>query len=195
MRAIATACRCPPDICLTRSRGRVSDFSSLNSVAGTRVHARVVDDRERAEFGARARGRGTRSPPRSDCRTGPGPGRRSRCPGRVHRPACGNAEAVPSRLISPSEGGKLPAMILTSVDLPAPLSPISPSTSPGSIARSIPFSASIAPKCLATPFSSSSANACLPRAGSASCGPACWRGAYTGALRGKGGRCRSAGLT
>ena len=29
VRAIATACRWPPDICLTRSRGRVSDFSSL----------------------------------------------------------------------------------------------------------------------------------------------------------------------
>ena len=31
MRAIATAWRCPPDICRTRWRGRVSDFSSANS--------------------------------------------------------------------------------------------------------------------------------------------------------------------
>ena len=42
-------------------------------------------------------------------------------------------------------------MILTSVDLPAPLSPISPSTSPRSSSRSTPCSAWIAPKCLEMP--------------------------------------------
>ena len=31
VRAMATAWRCPPDICLIRSRGRVSDLSSANS--------------------------------------------------------------------------------------------------------------------------------------------------------------------
>src|SRR5690606_29386854 len=45
-------------------------------------------------------------------------------------------------------GGKLPAMILTIVDLPAPLSPISPSTSPGSSSRLTSVSALIAPKLL-----------------------------------------------
>ena len=39
-------------------------------------------------------------------------------------------------------------MILTSVDLPAPLSPIRPSTSPGSSDKSTSVSAVIAPKCL-----------------------------------------------
>ena len=38
-------------------------------------------------------------------------------------------------------GGKLPAMTLTSVDLPAPLSPIRPRTSPASSVRSTSFSA------------------------------------------------------
>src|SRR3954466_7060660 len=56
--------------------------------------------------------------------------------------------------ISPSEGRKLPAMTRTRVDLPAPLSPIRPTASPGSIVRSTPFKASIAPKCLAIPLSS-----------------------------------------
>ena len=42
VRAIATACRWPPDICLTRSRGRVSDFSSLKDLAGAPVHRLVV---------------------------------------------------------------------------------------------------------------------------------------------------------
>ena len=46
---------------------------------------------------------------------------------RARRPACGSDCASPSSRISPSDGGKLPAMILTSVDLPAPLSPIRPS--------------------------------------------------------------------
>src|SRR3954449_6142525 len=59
--------------------------------------------------------------------------------------------------ISPSEGGKLPAMILTRVDLPAPLSPMRPTASPGSTSKLTPLSASIAPKCFATPLSSSSA--------------------------------------
>ena len=45
VRAIATAWRWPPDICLTRSRGRVSDFSSLEELAGAAVHGAVVEDR------------------------------------------------------------------------------------------------------------------------------------------------------
>src|SRR6202040_2868825 len=55
---------------------------------------------------------------------------------------------------SPLEGRKLPAMILMSVDLPAPLSPIRPSTSPASIFRSTSVSAWMAPKFLEIPRSS-----------------------------------------
>ena len=62
------------------------------------------------------------------------------------RPACGNGPAGRCSRISPLVGGKLPAMILTSVDLPAPLSPIRPSTSPGSRSRSTSVNALMAPK-------------------------------------------------
>ena len=44
-------------------------------------------------------------------------------------------------LMVPLVWGKLPATILTSVDLPAPLSPIRPTASPGPMLRSIPCSA------------------------------------------------------
>ena len=43
--------------------------------------------------------------------------------------------------------GKLPAIILTSVDLPAPLSPISPTTCPGSSDSDTSLTAWMAPKC------------------------------------------------
>ena len=56
--------------------------------------------------------------------------------------------------IVPCEGRKSPAMIFTSVDLPAPLSPISPTTSPGSSVSDTSLTAWMAPKCLET-FSSS----------------------------------------
>src|SRR5579863_8056131 len=72
---------------------------------------------------------------------------------------------------SPWVGGKLPAMTLTKVDLPAPLSPMSPRTSPESSVRSTSLSAWMAPKCLDTdcnsrignPSSSASAHAKSPR--------------------------------
>ena len=53
---------------------------------------------------------------------------------RALRADCGNAPARRRAEFRRCVGGKLPAMILTSVDLPAPLSPIRPSTSPGSSA-------------------------------------------------------------
>src|SRR5882724_12825744 len=65
--------------------------------------------------------------------------------------------ALPSSWISPALGGKLPAMSFTSVDLPAPLSPISPRISPDPSARSTCVSASIAPNRLVMPRSSSNA--------------------------------------
>src|SRR5258707_10440313 len=63
----------------------------------------------------------------------------------------------PSSSIWPRDGGKLPAMILTSVDLPAPLSPMSPTISPPSSAKSTCDKASMAPKCLEIPWSSRTA--------------------------------------
>jgi hypothetical protein len=70
---------------------------------------------------------------------------------------------------SPWVGGKLPAMTLTKVDLPAPLSPMRPRTSPDSSVMSTSLSAWMAPKCLDTdcnsrignPVSSASAHATL----------------------------------
>ena len=43
----------------------------------------------------------------------------------------------------PLVGGSTPAMIASSVDLPAPLAPTSPSREPSGTSRSIPLSASI----------------------------------------------------
>jgi hypothetical protein len=57
---------------------------------------------------------------------------------------------------------KLPAMILTIVDLPAPLSPISPTTSPGSTEKLSSVSAWIAPKCIEMLRMSSNATPVLP---------------------------------
>src|SRR6516162_1177551 len=73
-----------------------------------------------------------------------------------------NLTGAPASRISPPDGGKLPATILSRVDLPAPLSPIRPRTSPASMAASTPASASIAPKCLEMPRSSRNAMACRP---------------------------------
>ena len=63
-------------------------------------------------------------------------------------------EVLRAIVMLPALGGKLPAMILTSVDLPAPLSPIRPTTSPGLSDRDTSLSAWMAPKCLETPVSS-----------------------------------------
>ena len=49
VRAMATAWRWPPDICLTRSRGRVSDFSSLKSSPARRYMRGIVEDAHRPD--------------------------------------------------------------------------------------------------------------------------------------------------
>src|SRR5436190_6909312 len=49
----------------------------------------------------------------------------------------------------------IPAMVLTSVDLPAPLSPTSPTTSPAFTSKSMSLSACTGPNRLLTPFSCS----------------------------------------
>ena len=63
----------------------------------------------------------------------------------------------PSTAISPSVGGKLPAMILTMVDLPAPLSPMRPTTSPGPTVKLSSVRARMAPKLMETLRTSSNA--------------------------------------
>src|ERR671917_1984498 len=60
----------------------------------------------------------------------------------------------PSKTISPSSNGWMPAMHLISVDLPAPLSPTSAMTSPWDTWKSTSNSAWTAPKLLETPTSS-----------------------------------------
>src|SRR5690606_37912030 len=62
----------------------------------------------------------------------------------------------------PEVGGKLPAIIFTSVDLPAPLSPMSPTTSPGSSVKETSLTAWMAPKCLEILVSSRTATDHLP---------------------------------
>src|ERR1700738_681706 len=66
-------------------------------------------------------------------------------------------QTSPSTRTSPSVGGKFPAISLTRVDLPAPLSPINPTTSPGSTDQLMSFTAWIAPKLFDTLRTSSRA--------------------------------------
>ena len=61
-----------------------------------------------------------------------------------------NSTFLPSRKISPSSARWLPAMILIRVDLPAPLSPNRPSTSPLWTSKLTPFKASTFPKLFLT---------------------------------------------
>src|SRR5258708_36137959 len=71
-------------------------------------------------------------------------------------------QASPSTRTSPSVGGKFPAISLTRVDLPAPLSPINPTTSPGSTDQLMSFTAWIAPKLFDTLRTSSRATLMPP---------------------------------
>ena len=128
---MATAWRWPPDIFRTRSRGRVSDLSSSNSSAERSIIAclsRIPNGQTALlHFAAEKdvlRGRqvvGERQVLVDDL---------DPLGARVDR-ACGNGRPCPPSRSSPSLGGKLPAMSLTMVDLPAPLSPMRPTTSPG----------------------------------------------------------------
>src|SRR5262245_61505853 len=61
----------------------------------------------------------------------------------------------PAKRTVPPFGACTPVMVFIRVDLPAPLSPTSPTTSPGSTAKVTPRSACTAPKCFSTPWSSS----------------------------------------
>src|ERR1700674_5851979 len=62
-----------------------------------------------------------------------------------------NVTGAPLKVIVPLLGAWTPARILTSVDLPAPLSPTNATTSPARTSRSMSVSAATAPKRLETP--------------------------------------------
>src|SRR4051794_5459399 len=59
--------------------------------------------------------------------------------------------SLPSNEIVPASGGWIPAIVLTSVDLPAPLSPTTATTSPEWTSKSTSLSAWTGPKLLLTP--------------------------------------------
>src|SRR5215207_5890115 len=63
--------------------------------------------------------------------------------------------SLPSNEIVPPSAGWIPAIVFTSVDLPAPLSPTSATTSPGRTSKSTSLSAWTGPKLLLTPFRAS----------------------------------------
>src|ERR1700691_4624592 len=71
----------------------------------------------------------------------------------LSRASCGEAKATrrPSSTISPSSAWNTPEIALISVDLPAPLSPASATTSPGKTSSETLVSAWTPPKCLETP--------------------------------------------
>ena len=99
-----------------------------------------------SHVGPRARGRRRSWPPGRDCRTARGPGRPSRR--RARGPPSRRRRDVrsPSRMIAPASRRCTPLIALISVDLPAPLSPSSASTSPRATSSDTPSSATTAPK-------------------------------------------------
>src|SRR4029079_6899877 len=74
------------------------------------------------------------------------------------RASCGlrNETGSPSMRMLPVDGGKTPDRILTRVDFPAPLSPMSPTASAGAMVRSVGWSARTGPKAFDTARSSRS---------------------------------------
>ncbi len=63
-----------------------------------------------------------------------------------------NANGRPSSFSSPASGGNAPAMILSSVDLPAPLAPTRPLTFPSTTSKLTSLRAWTAPKRLLMPL-------------------------------------------
>ena len=109
-----------------------------------------VDLVERAAACA-ARGRATGWRRRRGCRTARGPGRPSRSRAPARRRGSSISTGSPSYSIVPESGACTPDSTLTSVDLPAPLSPMRATTSPSFTQKSTSVSALTAPKCLPMP--------------------------------------------
>ena len=127
-RATAIAWRWPPEsdptswrTDLHRRHGQV-----LQRLLGGQLHLDLVEDDGAsslvAEVHVLRRCRG--------CRRAQGPDRRSRC--RARSPSRGECEwtSSPFQKICPADGVQMPAIVLMSVDLPAPLSPMSAVTWP-----------------------------------------------------------------
>ena len=158
-RATATCWRWPPESVPTsvRTLGIVT-ASAREQLAGPVLHRspRRAGARPRRRRARSPRARGTGWRRRRGCRRAPGPGRRSRSRARS-RPGAGDRDRSRRRSgSSPASASGCPAIVLTSVDLPAPLSPTRPTTSPAWTSKSTPSSACTAPKRLLTPSSASS---------------------------------------
>ena len=78
------------------------------------------------------------------------------------RPGLSSVTALPMNSTVPAVGWWTPARTLTSVDLPAPLSPTRATTSPAWMSSSMSASACTAPNCLDTPRSFRIGSADLP---------------------------------
>src|SRR6478735_3400241 len=148
VRAMATACRCPPDSSRTgvrtdgtvivRSRRICADASSMPSMSiGLRFDARSSRPRKMfaatLRFSHSARSWNTVEMPRACAPAG-----------------LGMLTGSPSISTVPESGWSTPEMILASVDFPAPLSPTSATTSCACTVRSASVSASTAPNRLVT---------------------------------------------
>ena len=129
-RATATPWRWPPDSVSTGwlmfwMVSRPSSFSCSRASLLHRRRGRACGTHCPSEPGLRAaRGRGTCCRRSTAPATAPGSGRRSRC--RRARASIGERKCtgLPSSRISPASGMTAPASALISVDLPAPLSPM-----------------------------------------------------------------------
>ena len=159
-RAMATCWRWPPDIAPTSARTLVIVTARFSSSSWERCSMSISSSwrttpRRRRRRSPRGRGRGSRR--RRGCRTARGPGRRSRSRASWRRAGEVIFTGCPSKRICPSSISWMPAIALTSVDLPAPLSPTSATTSPAWTSKSTSVSASTGPKLLLTPSSASSA--------------------------------------
>ena len=102
-----------------------------------------------------ARRRPSRSPRRSAPGTGQHPAACARCRGRRRRCGRTRSSAAPSKRTVPASARTKPQMTLKSVVLPAPLGPITPTTSPGATASDTSSRAVNPPKRTVTPATSS----------------------------------------
>ena len=112
--------------------------------------ARRQEDRRGAGAQVR-RGSGSRRPSGPARRPGWSAGGRSRCRARGPLAATGSITALPATSTCPASACNVPDRIFTSVDLPAPLAPISATISPRATTRSAPSSARVAAKLLSMP--------------------------------------------
>ena len=129
-RAIATRCAWPPESWRGRRRGEVADAEPVEP--GARAPARPRAAGRPGCAARRRRCRARRGAGSSSCRWKTMPTSRSWVRSRAARRP---PRWSPSRRTCPSSSGTTPASARSSVDLPAPLGPITATTSPGSAVR------------------------------------------------------------